>query len=190
VQVRAYRIGKTKRAPEWGKKVWQEITAVAPREMDDLLKDFNATVKDWKPENRPGFAGGVNVGTSGSPNWTGTDLVIEVKPVGNTKVWGYVTGGTGLYGPKHAKYPIVPRKKKALAFRAGYAPRTQPGPPATWGGPGRASGAMVVRKKVMHPGIKPRRINLTIQARHIPRWQKRVHEAIERGMYRARMHYI
>ena len=41
--------------------------------------------------------------------------------------------GTGLYGPKHSKYAILPKNKKALAWPGGKHPV----------------------KKVMHPGIKP-----------------------------------
>lgn len=73
--------------------------------------------------------------------------------------------GSGLYGPKHAKYPIRPKNKKALAW-----------PSAHMGAPGgqfrRLSGslrapvmrkylagmlpgAMTIRASVMHPGVKP-----------------------------------
>jgi hypothetical protein len=75
--------------------------------------------------------------------------------------------GTGLWGPKHARYPILPVKAKALAW-----------PSANMGAPGgkfrRLSGnlrsgvlralrtgrmphgfAYVVRKSVSHPGHKP-----------------------------------
>ncbi len=58
-----------------------------------------------------------------------------------------VESGSGLYGPKHAKYEIVPKYKKALA----------------WGGARRLSGSLksgskatMFAKKVMHPGVKPR----------------------------------
>lgn len=47
--------------------------------------------------------------------------------------------GSGLYGPKHAKYPITPTTKKALAFFA-------------------KSGEHVIVQKVMHPGVKPRHV--------------------------------
>lgn len=48
----------------------------------------------------------------------------------------FVERGTGLYGPKHAKYPIVPRRKNWLSWAKG--------------------GARYFAKRVMHPGIKPR----------------------------------
>lgn len=74
--------------------------------------------------------------------------------------------GSGLYGPRHAKYPIRPKNKKALAFAN---PRIA-GPPGgryrRLSGALRASamrkyqagkfpGAMIVVKGVMHPGVKP-----------------------------------
>lgn len=45
--------------------------------------------------------------------------------------------GTGLYGPRGAKYRITARRAKTLAFR-------------------NANGDMVFRRSVMHPGVKPR----------------------------------
>jgi len=189
VQVRAYRIGKTKRAPEWGRKVWEELVQATKNERDDLVKDLNATVKDWKPEHRPGFASSVNIGTSGTVFPLHEESIeIEVNPVGKTEVWGYVTRGTRAH-------KIRPRRKKALSFMWGgpgsYRPRTHPGPPVTWGGPGQVmNGTRRAFAEVNHPGTKPRRIAQAVEAHARPRWRKRVHEAIERGMYRARMHYI
>lgn len=47
--------------------------------------------------------------------------------------------GSGLYGPKHAKYKISVKRKKALAFlNFGHAP-----------------GSIVFSRSVMHPGVKP-----------------------------------
>lgn len=46
----------------------------------------------------------------------------------------FVHWGTGLWGPKRAKYPIKPKRKRALRWAAG--------------------GAFVFAKGVMHPGIK------------------------------------
>lgn len=48
----------------------------------------------------------------------------------------YIEEGTGLYGLKKAKYPIVPKNRKALAWPSG-----------------NKSG-FTFSKKVMHPGIK------------------------------------
>lgn len=46
----------------------------------------------------------------------------------------FVHWGTGLWGPKRAKYPIKPKRKRALRWAVG--------------------GAFVFAKGVMHPGIK------------------------------------
>jgi hypothetical protein len=54
----------------------------------------------------------------------------------------FIERGTGLYGPKRAKYPIVPRRKKYLSW--------------TVGGSFGVSGTRFFAKKVMHPGVKPR----------------------------------
>lgn len=64
--------------------------------------------------------------------------------------------GTGLYGPRHAKYPIVPKRAKALRFQAGrYMPKTLPG--GHFRGSGKVQGGKTIfRQKVMHPGFKPR----------------------------------
>lgn len=49
----------------------------------------------------------------------------------------YQEKGTGLYGPRGAKYPIRARRAKTLRFR-------------------NASGELVFRRSVMHPGVRPR----------------------------------
>jgi hypothetical protein len=46
--------------------------------------------------------------------------------------------GSGLYGPKHAKYAILPRRTKFLRFVA-------------------RDGHVVFTRKVMHPGVRPSR---------------------------------
>lgn|SRR5512147_168462 len=51
----------------------------------------------------------------------------------------YQEEGTGLWGPKRAKYPIVPRRKRMLS----------------WVG---KDGVRRFARKVMHPGVKPRYI--------------------------------
>lgn len=53
----------------------------------------------------------------------------------------YQERGTGLWGPRHAKYPIVARRAKALRFI------------------GR-DGSVVFRRRVMHPGVQTKLIGL------------------------------
>lgn len=62
----------------------------------------------------------------------GTGHRVEVK--NDTDYAAYVESGTGLWGPKHAKYPILPK---------------DPGGWLAWRG---KDGEMHFAKKVMHPG--------------------------------------
>lgn len=62
----------------------------------------------------------------------------------------FVHWGTGLWGPKRAKYPIKPKNKKALRWvGAGF---VGPVNPNATGKVGRSG--FVFAKGVMHPGIK------------------------------------
>ena len=61
----------------------------------------------------------------------------------------YVHEGTGLCGPKHAKYKIVPDGKQALAFKL--KGRSFAVGAETF----KTVGRRVVVMSVMHPGIKP-----------------------------------
>lgn len=72
---------------------------------------------------------------------TAAYAVIEIR----TPYAAAQNSGSGLYGPRKAKYPIVPKRKKALA----------------WGGARRLSGtlrsgaqATNFATRVMHPGVK------------------------------------
>jgi hypothetical protein len=57
--------------------------------------------------------------------------------------------GTGLHGPRHKKYPIVPRKGSMLAWPKSGSGRRLSGRRRT------SSGRLIFARKVMHPGIKP-----------------------------------
>lgn len=59
----------------------------------------------------------------------------------------WLNKGTGQYGPRGARYLIVPRRKKVLAFASGHLTMG-----ATY--PTRTGGPIVFTKRVMHPGIK------------------------------------
>lgn len=74
---------------------------------------------------------------------TATNARIEAR----TPYAAAVELGSGLHGKRHAKYPIVPKKAKVLA----------------WGGTRRLSGtlrsgsrATTFATRVMHPGVKAR----------------------------------
>lgn len=59
----------------------------------------------------------------------------------------WLSEGTGQYGPRGARYLIVPRRKKVLAFPSGHLSGA-----AVF--PTRTGGPIVFTKRVMHPGIK------------------------------------
>lgn len=97
------------------------------------------------------------------------------------QIYNWVTKGTGLYGPKKAKYPIRPIRVSALAFSVPNAPRSLAP------GQARVSGTRVnVRTKlVMHPGIRPR----TQFVGDVSKFYKkvlvsRIHKAARRGLQR------
>lgn len=96
--------------------VFAQHEARATKSFKDKTGDTRSSIKKWGPLNvEGGFAGGVKAG----------------------KIAGYLNDGTGLWGPKRAKYPIVPVRAAFLVFM--------------W------NGRLVFAKKVMHPGVKPRK---------------------------------
>lgn len=89
----------------------------------------------------------------------------------------FVWKGTGLYGPKKQAYDI-PKKSnknaKTLRFQERYRAKTRPGRiPAGTGG---SSGNFIMRKRVKHPGIKPRKTDVLIARRE----QKRLQSGMNR----------
>jgi len=70
--------------------------------------------------------------------------------VGPTVDYGlYVHEGTGKYGPKKRPYKIEPKRKKALKFKKQGSTFTAGGSTFT------QVGRNMIRKSVIHPGIKP-----------------------------------
>ena len=77
------------------------------------------------------------------------------------RVFGFVDEGTGLWGPKRAKYPIRPKRPGGvLVFQAGYRAKTIPGRIRSVSG--GSFGETVYSRGVMHPGIQPRHILATV----------------------------
>jgi hypothetical protein len=119
---------------------------------------FRQTTKTW--EHQPTFTTRVVSNASGTSVVTSTD----------DKIYGYLDLGTGKAGGWRADdYPIVPHGNYPLKFASGYQAKTRSAaargnavPIARNGGP---FGAVVRARKVMHPGIKPRRFVRSIQQR-------------------------
>ena len=88
----------------------------------------------------------------------------------------WINEGTGLWGPKHSKYPIIAgyytgkSSAKNLAFPSVFKSKTRPGRIKARGG--MSGGPMVRVPMVMHPGIKPRDITGMIQRKRGPWFQK------------------
>ncbi len=96
--------------------------------------------------------------------------------------------GTGKYGKRKAAYPIVPKAPNTvLTFRGGYSPKTGVGPRGlqAYGGLGRATGEIIRAKKVMHPGIQPRKFSVVLSQRLKPPFHVRIENALRRGVRRA-----
>lgn len=104
-------------------------------------------------------------------------LRVYVRPVGeNAKYWTWTSEGT-------KEHPIIAKRKKTLAFRLDYDPKTTPKP--TWGGPGISTGKMVFPVIVpKHPGTKPREFEKYIAKQMAKSFRKDVENAFRRGVRR------
>lgn len=94
--------------------------------------------------------------------------------------------GTGKWGPKHAPYEIKPKTKKALAWKSGsVASDIATGRALFRSGKtgrlvkSRGSAAMIVRRKVIHPGIRPRPFLGPAFERHMPVFSRNLARIVE-----------
>jgi len=160
---------------------WSGIAKEAEKTLDAVVKPRlleygNKVVANW--EHKPQFKARKSV--------TKDAISVDVWPAGpHRDIWIWVSRGTGLYGPKHRKYPITPKKPGGvLVFPSVYIPKTRPRGPS-YSGPGSSSGPTIFAKKVMHPGIKPRHFE-EAWARWGKTWFRREMEnAMRRGARRA-----
>jgi len=153
------------------------ITDAANKVAKDIEADFKATTKTWS--RQPKFEKIVDTKTSPVQILVGTD----------DEIYGYLNEGTGLYGPKHQKYPIFAgiytgkSKAKALKFQWGgpgsYRAKTTPN--VIGSGGGGPSGPMVAFPYVMHPGVKPRNFDETIKKKWEPRFKRVMEQAMSKG---------
>ena len=71
--------------------------------------------------------------------------------------YDWIRNGTGLWGPRHAAYPIYPTNAKVLRFTTPHSPKTLAPGQSRPGGPRQVVFTTRVDKPGMtHPGIKPR----------------------------------
>lgn len=131
----------------------------------EVKRDFEGTVSNWKPENKPGFSAAVSL-AAGAPT-------LIVVATGNTEIYGYVSRGTEAH-------IILPRNSSKLVFQTGYKSKTQPG--SLRSGPSSYSGPVVYSDGVIHPGNEPRDFEGQIEEKYQSIFADRVAMAIERGV--------
>ena len=147
----------------------QGIKKLADDTAKDIEKDFKKTVASWS--NKPEFEKLVDVSVS----------PVQILVATDDPVYGWVSGGTGKWGPKGRSYPIFAgiytgkSNKKALHFQWGgpgsYRAKTQPN--VIGSGGGGPSGPFVTFPYVEHPGIKPRNFDKVIAEKWEPRFKRR-----------------
>lgn len=120
------------------KKNLEEQGTIALQMAADHARDEAKQNHNYKDQS-----GGLTASTISRP--VKKEGMVLVGEVANTsRLALFIHEGTGLYGPNHAPYPIVPREKKALAFEI-----------SGGSGLGGEAGRLVITRKVIHPGIKP-----------------------------------
>jgi hypothetical protein len=134
----------------------------------DLEAYFFIITGDWSAKNRPKIYKRTTV--------TANAITTYVIPRGD--IWKYVTLGT-------RPHPITPKHGKFLKFKWGgpgsYIPKTRP--VAQYGGPGKVTnGTTQYRKKVKHPGNKPRKFEPKIIKEYRPTYLALMREAVKRGV--------
>jgi hypothetical protein len=103
------------------------------------------------------------------------------------RIWNWLDKGTGLWGPRKAKYPIRPRRPGyPLRFRTGYVARTKPNSfQARLSGGGQATGPEARAMHVMHPGIKSRNWTPMLVDKTVEWFFERLPYELEREIKRA-----
>jgi hypothetical protein len=155
--------------------VRMELLNALRAEGREIRQDLQKTTKTWK--HRVKFEMKVSLRrTSGSG-------YVEVWT--DDEIYGYVNNGT----PPHLMGPILPVRKKVLKIpTGGTRPKTRPGVMRSY--KGGSKGPYIFAKKTKmftHPGSEPRDFTVTIRNKIYKsgRFQKRIDEAVSRGIARA-----
>lgn len=159
------------------KSIRAELRAEMQQTGRDMQNWLTVVVRTWS--NKPRFAYRVEI----KPDL----LRVWVDVAGSAKeIFHYVDQGTGKWGPKKSEYPIPKQVTpgKLLKFRTGYSPRTAPKAKIT-GGSGSANGPWVSTEQVMHPGIEPRNFTDKVTEELNPSFERRIENAIRRGIRKA-----
>lgn len=118
-----------------------------------VKRELDKTTATWKGA-KPTFEIAIGL--------TGQDAIVLIGPAGNqegAQKWVWLDEGT------KKNYPIVAKNAPFLVFRdgRGFTPKTKIKTFSS--GPGRNVGAIVQKKKVIHPGIEAREWSITIVKR-------------------------
>lgn len=141
--------------------------------MADVVKEYRKTTKYWK--HKVAFTGRLSE----------RGMVTKIEVGTDDKIYGYVDEGTGQAAGHGGKYKIEPgyytgkSNKKALAFPSVSTPKTKPG--RLRSGYGRKGKTIVLARKVMHPGIKPRGFSPQIKKKMEPVLETDMQNAMGRG---------
>lgn len=167
--------------PDWT-QILKAIEEKMEREVKPLaLSYFDRVIKDWT----------LNIAFAARKRITKDEIVLYVYPTGDDAfIWKTLSiTGSGLYGPKHAKYEIAPKNADQLSFVWGgpgsYQPKTYP--IGNYSGPGTVrDGKLRHFMRVMHPGVEPRLFEVQIGKDLTPRFREIIHNAIRVGKRRAK----
>jgi hypothetical protein len=135
--------------PSFSRKIGQVLSDQVAR---DTKPRMEQVVAGWKA--KPSFKSDLKRKDEGWVLWVG-----PTGPV--ARIWAYLTKGVeGHY--------IRPRRKRVLRFQTGYRPRTHPGKPYYYQGPGRYVGHVRFSRGHYWPGIEPRNFEQKIIAEYKP----------------------
>jgi len=150
-----------------------EIRKAQREWMTKVVKEYQGTTKNWKHQ----------VAFTGRMSESGMRTMIEVGT--DDEIYGYVDEGTGQAAGRGGKYKIEAgyytgkSNKKALAFPSVSTPKTTPG--SLKSGMGKKGKVDTVRRKVMHPGIKPRDFSKQIKKKMEPVLEADMRNAMSQG---------
>ena len=162
------RVKAIKPGPFKADAIFRRMKQAAERSAELAEKEFAKTYKTW--DHKPRFQKKVKVGGRGITWEVWTD----------DQIYTWVSGGTGLYGPKHAKYPIPKKGPGFLAFPSGYKAKTTPN--LLFSKSGGSFWPMVfMTGQVMHPGIEPRNFDMVVMAYVNPWYVKWMADALKVG---------
>jgi len=179
VKVQATRLGKRKKAPDWGSAIIHEIIAETVKE-PQFKREPKEIVDNW--QNKPKFTLEVALNAVKMGYLTVGYLIKGTELARN--IWNWLDKGT-------RPHKIRAKNAPTLVFQWGgpgsYKPKTKPGGRTlSFGGPGTVAGGTTHRPiEVDHPGNEPREFYIYLGNKLLPRWKTNIRVAIRRGLRNA-----